>query len=205
MHLNSTQQLLTWWLSFYRAYCATTCQHFMQDEPASSWSKYSNMFQVQVSFLYFFTVKGTTNVNLDEFNYFSYGIWFRLPIVKPVYKPCGQQYHHLSNQPTNTDHSCMCRGLRELCINGGKKCVVYIFNVQISLLHASVVMQLMGFRCTLVSNGASRGCESGQTEKDTWKGQHPETTVSRFFSFLFFFIRRNPVDTSHAKLTTAAI
>lgn len=63
MHLNGTQQLLTWWLSFYRAYCAKPCQHFMQDEPASSWSKYSNMFQVQVSFWYCFTVKGTTDVN----------------------------------------------------------------------------------------------------------------------------------------------
>lgn len=38
-------------------------KHFMQDEPASSRSKHSNMFQVQVSFWYCFTVKGTTDVN----------------------------------------------------------------------------------------------------------------------------------------------
>lgn len=36
---------------------------FMQDEPASSWSKYTNIFQVQVSFWYCFIVKGTIDVN----------------------------------------------------------------------------------------------------------------------------------------------
>lgn len=85
-----------------------TCQQFMQNEPASSQSKHSNMFQVQVSFWYCFTVKGTTHVNWDELNYFSYWTGFQIGAVNLVHSPCGEQNRHWSNQSVNTFLCCGC-------------------------------------------------------------------------------------------------
>lgn len=64
MHLNSAQQLLTWRSSFYRTYCAKPCQHFMQDKPVSSWSRYSKHVSGSGFILIFSSLsKGTIDVN----------------------------------------------------------------------------------------------------------------------------------------------
>lgn len=66
-------------VKFLQKYCVKPCQHFMQDKPVASWSENSKTCVRLLSFWYFFTVKGTIDVNDDEFNYFSYGIWFEMP------------------------------------------------------------------------------------------------------------------------------
>ena len=64
VHLNSAQQLLTWRSSFYRTYCAKPCQHFMQDKPVSSWSRYSKHVSGSGFILIFSSLsKGTIDVN----------------------------------------------------------------------------------------------------------------------------------------------
>lgn len=137
MHLNSTQQLLTWWLRFYRKYCAKPCQHFMQDGPASSWSQYSNMFQV-IIIVIFLHCQRDHGCKLGWIQLFF--LWKMVPnaIVKPVYKPCSELNHHLDQTKPLTQIIPVCApdwgSSNSVCINGEKKqCVVYIFNVQISL------------------------------------------------------------------------
>ncbi len=137
MHLNSTQQLLTWWLRFYRKYCAKPCQHFMQDEPASSWSKYSNMFQV-IIIVIFLHCQRDHWCKIGWIQLFF--LWNMVPnaMVKPVYKPCSELNYHLDQTSPLTQIIPVCApdwgSSNSVCIYGEKKqCVVYIFNVQISL------------------------------------------------------------------------
>lgn len=97
-------------------------------------------------------------------------------IVKPVYKNLVVNRIIICQTSPLTQIIPVCApdwgSSNGVCINGEKKQrVVYISHVEISLLHASVVMRWMWFRCTFVSSvGASRGCESRRMERDTWKG-----------------------------------
>lgn len=132
MHLNSTQQLLTRRLRFYRKNCAKPSQHFMQDEPASSWSKYSNMFQV-IIILIFLHYQRDHWCKLGWSELFF--LWSMVPntIVKSVYKPCSELNHHL-DQTSPLTQIIPVHAPDWGSSNGEKKqCVVYIFNVQISL------------------------------------------------------------------------